>query len=150
MNIRIEKITEKNLDQVLQLDAARGQEGFVESVEECFAEAKAEKAWRPVAICHGSEIVGFAMYGYLYRRIWFDRLLIDQRFQGRGYGKAAVELLLKRLQEEYPDKKAIYLSVVEGNDRAIKLYQDFGFTFNGERDTKGEYVMVRKNANLES
>lgn len=143
MNIRIEPITEKNQDKVLQLETAKGQQGFVESVAECLAEARETKAWRPVAIYDEGEVVGFAMYGYLYRRIWFDRLLIDQRFQGRGYGKAAAEILLTRLQEEYPQREAIYLSVVEGNDRAEKLYRDLGFTFNGERDTKGEYVMVK-------
>lgn len=38
----------------------------------------------------------------------------------------------------------IYLSVVEGNDQAARLYQDFGFVFNGERDTKGEHVMMKQ------
>lgn len=145
MNIRIESITEKNENEVLQLETAEGQEGFVESVEECLAESRVWRQWKPVAIYDDTQMVGFAMYGYLLGRVWFDRLLIDQRFQGRGYGRKAVEALLLRIHKEYPQQSQIYLSVVEGNDQAAKLYQDFGFAFNGERDTKGEHVMVKMN-----
>ena len=144
MNIRIEPITEKNRDAVLKLETAEGQEGFVESVEECLNEAVQWRQWRPVAICDGAQVVGFAMYGHLYGRVWFDRLLIDRRCQGRAYGRQAVEALLLRICREYPEQSCIYLSVVGGNEQAAKLYQDFGFAFNGERDTKGEYVMVKK------
>ena len=143
MRIRIEPITEQNQKDVLELEAACGQEGFVESVEECLEEAGQWRQWRPVGLYDGDQAVGFAMYGYLVGRLWFDRLLIDQRFQGRGYGREAVAMLLERIHREYPGKKQIYLSVVEGNDQAAKLYGDFGFAFNGERDTKGEYMMVK-------
>lgn len=144
MNIRIEPITEKNQDAVLKLEIAQGQEGFVESVDECLAEAKVWRQWNPVAIYDNNQLVGFAMYGCLFGRLWFDRLLIDQSYQGRGYGRAAVEALLLRIRREYPQKSPIYLSVVEGNDQAARLYQDFGFVFNGERDTKGEHVMMKQ------
>lgn len=143
MNIRTEAITEKNRSAVLALDVAKGQEGFVESVEECLAEAKQWRQWRPVAIYDGVQVVGFAMYGYLFGRVWFDRLLIDRNYQGRGYGRAAVETLLGRICREYPGKSRIYLSVVEGNVQAEKLYKSFGFEYNGERDVKGEHVMVK-------
>lgn len=62
-------------------------------------------------------------------RLWLDRLLIDARFQGRGYGRAALEALLERLPE-YPEKD-VYLSVIEGNDVATWLYEQYGFRFIG-------------------
>ena len=39
------------------------------------------------------------MYGFFWEylpfgRLWLDRLLIDRRFQGRGYGRAALAALL--------------------------------------------------------
>ena len=73
-------------------------------------------------------------------QLWLDRLLIDRRFQGRGYGRAALAALLERLEREY-HKKRIYLSVVEANRPAAALYESFGFRFTGERDTHGERVM---------
>ena len=53
-----------------------------------------------------------------------DRLLIDERFQHKGYGKAAMQLLLEQLKVEYGDQP-VYLSVVPGNDTARKLIARF-------------------------
>lgn len=75
-------------------------------------------------------------------RVWLDRLLIDAARQGRGYGRAAVTSLLARLAEEYGPRD-IYLSVVDGNTAAARLYETFGFLFTEERDVHGEYVMLR-------
>ena len=72
--------------------------------------------------------------------MWLDRILIDRRYQKKGYGKAAVLALLKRLQLEYGNKQ-IYLSVYENNEAAVNLYQQTGFQFNGKLDTKGEKIM---------
>lgn len=58
--------------------------------------------------------------------IWLDRLMIDQNFQGQGYGKAALDYLLKYLKQNFSITK-IYLSVHETNKQAIQLYQSFGF-----------------------
>ena len=53
----------------------------------------------------------------------------------------ALELHVAHGQETYVE--TVYLSVIEGNDAAIALYQKFGFQFNGERDVHQEKVMVR-------
>ena len=49
--------------------------------------------------------------------------------------------MLKRLRQEY-GRRQIYLSVYENNVAAIAMYQQIGFQFNGELDTKGEKIMV--------
>ena len=86
---------------------------------------------------------GFAMMGRVPAgRVWLDRLLIDAARQGRGYGRAAVASLLARLAEEYGPRD-IYLSVVDGNTAAARLYEAFGFVFTEERDVHGEHVMRR-------
>ena len=101
-----------------------------------------------MGIYDGDLPVGFSMYGFFREeyppegRLWLDRLLIDARFQGRGYGRAALEALLERLSREYPEKD-VYLSVIEGNDVATRLYEQYGFRFIGEKDIHGEDVMVR-------
>lgn len=89
-------------------------------------------------------LIGFAMYGYFPEpvpgQLWPDRLLIDKKHQGKGYGKQAVLLLLDRLHTEY-QSGTVYLSVYENNPHAVKLYQQIGFKFNGKYDSKGERVM---------
>lgn len=149
MELHLEPVTAENRAGVLALELLPEQAGFVESVAQCLEEADAHRNWRPVGIYHGEDLVGFAMYGrfpwesFPFGRLWLDRFLIDYRFQGRGYGRAALALLLARLGGRYP-RRRIYLSVTPGNRAAARLYQSFGFRFNGEKDIHGEDVMVRR------
>ena len=145
MCLHFETVTAKNRGAVERLALLPEQAGFIESPAECLREADASYFWRPVGIYDGTELVGFAMYGYLpflgEGQLWFDRLLIDKAFQGRGYAKAAIAALLERLRQEYPCRR-VYLSVYGDNAAAIHLYRQAGFSFNGDYDTKGERVMV--------
>ena len=86
------------------------------------------------------------MYGYFneplpYGELWLDRLLIDKKYQKKGYGKMAISALIQKIIKEYNCKK-IYLSVYDVNKIAIHIYQKMGFYFNGKYDTKGEKIMV--------
>lgn len=65
------------------------------------------------------------------------------KYQGRGYAKAAIRLILRRIINEYPNE-SIYLSVYEENATAISIYKYYGFEFTGEIDTKGEKIMLYK------
>lgn len=146
MNLIIKAIGRDNRENALKLKVAEGQEGFIEDVAECLSEADRGESWRPVGIYDGDTLVGFAMYGFFkeYKpagRVWMDRLLIDAGYQGKGYGTEAMKLLISRLSKEYGCSE-IYLSVVEGNETAARLYERFGFKYTGEKDTHGEDVMV--------
>lgn len=145
MQLHFQKMCKKNRKELEMLEIMPEQEGFIETVRECLEEADREAEWRPVGIYDGEILVGFAMYGFFKEdgRVWLDRLLIDRKYQNRGYGRVAVSALLQRLTEEYTCEQ-IYLSVYEENEKAISLYQKLGFLFTGERDTKGEKIMVKK------
>ena len=47
--------------------------------------SKEYKQWQPVAIYHNEDVIGFAMYGSFgpNRYTWIDRIMIDQKYQGR-------------------------------------------------------------------
>lgn len=147
MDLHFQPITDKNRETALNLRISPKQKGYVETVEECLAEAAHNRNWRPVGIYDGNVMVGFAMYGFFwwpylpFGRLWLDRLLIDETFQGKGYGSAALSGLLNRLKQEYRCSR-IYLSVIRENTTAITMYEKSGFRFNGERDIHGEHVMV--------
>ena len=66
-------------------------------------------------------------------------------YQGKGYAKPAVQLILQEIRTHYPNAN-IYLSVYAENHPAIALYRSFGFAFTGELDTKGEEIMIYRNA----
>ena len=146
MPLRFVPITEENRREVENLQLFPEQRSYIESVPECLAEAEQTREWRTVGIYDGPTVVGFAMYGCFAQpepegQLWLDRLLIDKKYQGKGYGKRVVLALLDRLRTEY-SCDTIYLSVYETNSHAIHLYQQIGFHFNGEYDTNGEHVMV--------
>ncbi len=146
--LHFEPVTLHNREALTKLSVSEEQAGFIESVADCLREADTCSRWRPLAIYDDTRLVGFAMYGFFWLpylpwgRLWMDRLLIDARWQGLGYGTAALKGLLKRLHKEYPRRRKIYLSVVEGNENALSLYKRFGFQMTGEKDTHGENVMV--------
>lgn len=145
MQLSIEPVTEQIRAQALALRVGPGQEHFVETVQACLEEADQIADWEPVVIRDGDQIIGFSMYGFMRcenrARVWFDRLLIDWHYQHRGYGRQAVQTLLERMKAEFPGQD-IYLSAYDDNQVAIRLYESFGFRFNGELDINGEKVMV--------
>lgn len=57
----------------------------------------------------------------------FSQIFIDERYQGRGYGKAATKLVLDTMKQDGRFNKVV-LCYIEGNDAAKNLYEQFGFT----------------------
>ena len=74
-------------------------------------------------------------------RAWLDRLLTDRRFQGKGYGRAALRLLMASILQEFSCWE-LYLSFVSENNRAQRLYESEGVRLTGEGDENGEQIMV--------
>lgn len=86
------------------------------------------------------------MVGMLMTRFWpadgcyiLDQFFIDHRFQRRGYGKAAVRLLLDQLRRESRFSN-VYLCYCAGNEEAKNLYLQLGFRHTGEEEA-GEIGM---------
>ncbi|MBU3203845.1 GNAT family N-acetyltransferase [Clostridium algidicarnis] len=59
------------------------------------------------------------------------RLMIDKKFQGKGYGRIAVLRLLDLIKEKYGEIK-FYTSIEPENIVAQKLYESIGFKKTGE------------------
>lgn len=72
------------------------------------------------------------------REYWIYRVMIDQAFQGKGYGRQAMEALLALIQSD-PAHHMVYLSYEPENTAAEKLYGSFGFRPDG-RSIHGETV----------
>ena len=79
-----------------------------------------------------------------YRNYSIWRLMIDEKYQGHGYGKEAIRLALEFIRS-FPCGKAeyCYLSYEPENVGAKRLYSKFGFIENGEMDGE-EIVAVLK------
>ena len=145
--IRLEPVTPDNWRERLE----------VRPDQEKFAAPKATilaRAWvyrdarsRAFMIYNDETPVGLALYHdwkdeeeneYSYA---FDQLLIDARYQGRGYGTEATRQILAMMEAEGKYDKVV-LCYVEGNDDARRLYEKFGFYRTWEED--GEIVMEKR------
>jgi len=143
----IRAITDSNKKEVLDLKIAEQQQGFIEPVSHCLADAEKDTRYVPLALYENGEIIGFSMYGKFDEQIWLDRYLIDERFQGKGHGRYFFRALVEHLLERYPNQP-IYLSVFDQNKVAIQLYQKLGFSFTEELDENGEKIMIYPNGGL--
>lgn len=156
--IRLEKLNGDNFWALTKLAVAEGQEDFVASNAFSLAEACAVlsegRFVQPFGIYADDTPVGFAMVGHnafvnedcpaSYRDSYYLwRLMIDQRWQGRGYGRQAVAQLLDWVRS-FPDGPAplCAVSYEPSNTAAKALYSSFGFRLNGEWDDDEEIAVL--------
>lgn len=130
--ITLRPITRDNVRPVIRLVVAPEQDGFVAPNVRSLAQAYVEPDWVPLAIYAGEEPVGFAMYGPdpetgLW---WLIRYMIAAEHQRRGYGRAALPLVIARIREATTGP--ILLGCDSGNHGALALYASFGFAPTGE------------------
>lgn len=144
MDIELREITMENFRQCLELELTETQKGFVASNMFSLAEAKADGVSQPRAIYHDGEMVGFVMYWYdaANGKGWIDRLMVDVKHQGKGYGKAAMQEVMKNLQNERGCLH-IQTSYGIGNDIARDLYLSLGFEDTGKTTDDGhENILI--------
>ena len=112
------------------LKVSKAQEVYVANSTTILARAYAYRNCRSRAflICEDETPVGMVLYhdaesldAYI-----FSELFIDERFQGKGYGRVATRLVLDNMKKDGKYNKVI-LCYIEGNEAAQKLYTQFGF-----------------------
>ncbi len=140
MDVSLREVTAANVDDVLALEVAPDQAGYVATNAKSIAQAHFEpKAWFR-AVAAGDELVGFVM---VYRvpetpEFYIWRFMIDARHQGRGYGARALELVLDEARSDGVPE--VTLSVAPGEHSALGFYRKFGFAETGEV-AHGQLVM---------
>lgn len=141
--IRFEDINEENWRYPLKV--SESQKRFVASSAVLLARAYAYRSQRSRAfVIFNDEIpVGMGLYYDCpeLNAYDFSQLFIDERYQGRGYGKAATALVLESMKQDRKFSKVV-LCYIEGNDAAKNLYEKFGFA-ETDRD-EDEIVMELK------
>ncbi|MEZ5424838.1 MAG: GNAT family N-acetyltransferase [Pyrinomonadaceae bacterium] len=142
MKVSLREITADNFKVCVNLKVAERQKTFVAPNVMSIAQSKVSPTYLPFAVYAGEEMVGFVMYGLDTddNRYYLSRLMIDEKHQGKGYGRAATLEVIERLKN-LDDCREIFLSFVPGNNEAEKLYLDVGFEKLGETNEGGEIVM---------
>lgn len=127
MSISLREITQDNFFACIGL-SVRPDQPFVASNTFSIAESKIFPHWITNAIYQDEEMVGFMMYtkDYEENELYLCRFMIDQKHQGKGYGKAALDIL-KEIAMGDENISRITLSTSPKNENGIRIYEKFGF-----------------------
>jgi len=138
-----EVVSTEDRASVMGLRRGPGQERYLDSMADIFAEADAEqravpRQWAMYDTEAGS-LIGFMMISDnipqpmdedLVGPYYLWKLLIDERFQGRGYGAATLDALVGYLGAR-PGADVLYTSCADGPGSPRGFYLRYGFTDTG-------------------
>lgn len=140
-DVWLSDVTDANRDQLLRLSVTDEQSNYVASVAQSFrdAEETPDACPRYWGLYRGEQPVGFVMISdniptdrteyvgpYF---LW--RLLIDTRFQRRGLGTAALDLVVEYVKQR-PGGHTLFTSHVPGPATPLGFYQKYGFVLTGD------------------
>ncbi len=138
-------VTEDERAAALAIRGGPGQDRFVASVEQSFADAirDARACPRYWTVNDGDDVVGFVMIsdGIPAERLASDhdlvgpyflwRLLIDEGKQRQGYGTAALDAVVEYVRGR-PGAEALLTSATQGDGTPQPFYERYGFVPTGE------------------
>ena len=137
MNIYLKDIDKENWKECIMLTTNKDDkhfvcEEFVASNALSIAQSKIENGWITKAIYCEDSMIGFTMYGYCYESSFYEicRIMIDHKYQGKGYGKLVLGKVIEEMKE-FKDCNKVFLSFYPENQIGKQLYENFGFEDTG-------------------
>ena len=149
-DVVLRPFTEENRPALEALRVATAQRAFVSSVTDSLAEAERYADANPLVfgLYDRETPVGFVMIAdevddpdYIAHFLW--KLLIDERFQRRGFGTAALDLVAAYFRSK--GIPTMWTSAGEGEGSPIPFYERYGFVRDGvhEDDDGSREIMLR-------
>ena len=142
--LKLKKIDESNFIECFNLRLAEGQDRFVSHPIRSLAQAYVYyNQCTPFGIYRCDTIVGYVMVIYDYDEetynIW--HMMIDEKYQGKGYGSIAIKLCIDYIKSKpFGSSNNVILTCNIDNSIAIHIYEKIGFKDTGDRDDN-ELVM---------
>ena len=133
--IHLRKVTRENFRECLNLQVSESQKELIATNTQSLAEAYVDSNLFPLAVYDAAAcgfeqpeipVIGFTMYEIVAGVGFIMRLMIDQQYQGQGYGKATLIEIIRRLKL-CPEVEIIATSYLKENEIAAKLYRRLGF-----------------------
>ena len=136
MAIRLQDVNDSNWRDCSDLQLVEEEKKFISSNVYAIAEWKFETESALKVIYSDTVLVGMLAYylhdgehGYFY---WLYHLMIQKKYQGKGYGEAAVKLAVKEMHElGATEIRTMYMP---GNIRSQNLFKKLGFEEIGTLD----------------
>lgn len=135
MCICLKPVDENNFLDIFNLNLGEGQDAFVSHPVRSLAQAYVYRTQcQPFGIFKDEKAVGYVMVIYDYDIPEYDiwHMMIDVSQQGKGYGKAALKLVLDYIgQKPFGNASRVALTCHKNNLPALKLYEHMGFELTG-------------------
>ncbi|XEC96613.1 GNAT family N-acetyltransferase [Paenibacillus tarimensis] len=131
--ITLKTIDKSNWEECIQLKPRFEQVKFIASNLYSIAEAQFLDGFTTKAIYFDGTMVGFTMFGLDPDdgNYWIYRFMIDGRFQGRGYGYLAIQLVIGEINKRQDRTAVLMLGYKPDNEQARRLYAKAGFQEEG-------------------
>ena len=134
-------VTKENWEDLIKLKVCEDQKHFVASNLYSIAQSRFGEEYEghwdlfPFGIYDGDTPVGFLMYGLNFlhpkRQAFIIRLMVDERFQGKGFGRFGMEKMIEIFRADERIRQA-GISYEPENEDARRLYAALGFVETGE------------------
>ena len=138
MNICLKPIGEDNFLDAFNLKLGEGQDIYVSHPIRSLAQAYVYRTQcQPFGIYADEKAVGYVMVIYDYDIPEYDiwHMMIDVTQQGKGYGRAALKLVLDYIrQKPFGNSDRVALTCNRDNGIALALYRSVGFELTGSSD----------------
>ncbi len=124
----LQKITSENWEECIELKVGKSQQGFIATNLYSLAEVQFLPNFVAYGIYVENKMVGFTMYGLDEddHNYWIYRIMIDEKYQGNGYGTKALIHVIEAIKTK-PDAKEIIIGYNPGNIQAERTYLRAGF-----------------------
>ncbi len=144
MMLQLREITFADFDDCVAINVRDDQRTFVDPPVYSIALSKIETRWQwqPRAVYDDEKLIGFVNFGETEAGVYYlDSVIIDARFQGRGYGRALMLLMIAHIKA-LSGYHTIELTHDPSNAVAARLYLSLGFIYTG-KTTHDEPVMKK-------
>lgn len=140
--VTLAEVTRDSVRAICRLAVAPSQSAFVAPNAVSFAEALFEPhAWYRAIAADGVPVGFLMLFDDPEKPLYYLwRFMVDARYQGKGYGAKAMELLVAHVRER-PAATGLMVSWVPGPDGPEGFYLRLGFEPTGEVD--GDEVVAR-------
>lgn len=145
--LNLKPVTKENIDDIVNLSCEESQKKFVATPMKSLAYAFVIfDNTDCYGIYDGEEVVGYTSISFKEDETayYLRHLIIDKNFQGLGYGRQSLKIILDKIKEKAVGKtNVVRLEVDEPNTIAVRLYKIFGFRDTGKRESCNEMIMER-------
>jgi diamine N-acetyltransferase len=128
-HLSLRPIDKQNWETAIELSVKEEQKAFVASNLYSIAEVQFLKDFFVKGVYLDDKMIGFTMYGIDPddHNYWIYRFMIDQEYQGRGYSKAGIELIIEDIRNINLNKRLIMIGYHPDNLAAKYAYKKVGF-----------------------